>query len=439
MKISVYTLGCKLNYSESSTLARAFDEAGYGRAARGEAAGICIVNTCSVTEHADKKCRNLIRKVVRENPGAIVAVTGCYAQLRPHDIAAIEGVDLVLGNHEKGGLFAEVQAIATSRVESPAATPELPEGSQPGNQSPAPLSPVVHTCEVQQITGFFAAFSDEANRTRAFLKVQDGCDYWCTYCTIPRARGKSRNLPVADLAAQARKIAARGTREIVLTGINVGDFGHTTGESFLDLLRELDQVEGIERYRISSIEPNLLTDEILAFCAASPKFMPHFHIPLQGGSDRVLASMGRRYDTVAFAERIEAVRRVIPDTFIGIDVIAGFPGESDEDFAQTVALLERLQPAFLHIFPYSERPGTRAIGFEGKVSPQEKARRVAVLGSLSDRLHAAFHARFAGTERPVLFESSMKGGKMFGFTDNYLRVEAPYDRALINRIVRTTI
>ena len=412
-RVSFHTLGCKLNYSETSTLARQFAEQGFERVPPGREADICVINTCSVTEHADKKCRNLIRRLARENPGAIIAVTGCYAQLRPHDVAAIEGVDIVVGNEGKGELSRRVAALAAA-------------GERPRNA-------LVHSCSAEEITGFFASFSS-GDRTRSFLKVQDGCDYRCSYCTIPDARGASRNIAIAEAVAQAREIAAAGQKEIVLTGINTGDFGRTTGERFADLLRALDGVEGVERYRISSIEPNLLTDEIIGICAASEKFMPHFHIPLQSGSDAVLARMRRRYTTGGFAERIRAVREAMPDVFIGIDVITGFPGETEADFEAGYALLESLSPAYLHIFPYSERPGTPAAGYEQKVPPQVSADRAARLKELSERLHYAFALRHEGTQARVLFESTVRGGMMSGFTENYIKVVAPYDRARVNAI-----
>lgn len=412
-KVAFYTLGCKLNFSETATLARRFDEGGFVRAARGERADICIINTCSVTDHADKKCRHTVRRAVRENPGAFVAVTGCYAQLRPQELAEIEGVDLVIGNQEKGTLYEQVVRMLTQgdrRLE-------------------------VHTCATEEIRSFFAAFST-GDRTRAFLKVQDGCDYRCAYCTIPDARGGSRNLPVAEIVSEAEQIAARGVREVVLTGVNIGDFGRTTGESFFDLIRALEGVEGIERYRISSIEPNLLTDSIIDFCAGSAKFMPHFHIPLQAGSDGVLRRMRRRYDTARFAERIGRVREARPDVFIGIDVIVGFPGETEGDFNETFRFLaEEIRPAYLHLFPYSVRPGTPAAELPDRVAPEVAAERVAKLGALSARLHEAFCSRFTGEVRPVLFESTVRGGQMTGFTDNYIRVMAPYRREQVNRIV----
>lgn len=413
-RVNFHTLGCKLNFSETSTLARQFVEGGFVRVAPTAEADICVINSCSVTEHADKKCRNLIRRLHRRNPQAIIAVTGCYAQLAPQRIAAIEGVDLVLGNNDKGDLYRRVAELA---------------GKGPAQ---------VYSCATEELTRFFAAFST-GDRTRAFLKVQDGCDYKCAYCTIHYARGSSRNQPIAELVAEARRIAAAGQREIVLTGVNTGDFGRTTGETFLDLLRALDEVEGIDRYRISSIEPNLLTDPIIDFCAASSKFRHHFHIPIQSGSDRILGLMRRRYTTARFAERIASVRRAMPDAFIGIDVIVGFPGETEADFRATYDFLAGLAPAFLHIFPFSERPGTPAVELPDKVPAAVATRRAAELEELCARLHAAFCARAVGTEDEVLFESTMRGGRMFGFTGNYRRVTAPYDRGCINRICRVKL
>lgn len=412
LKVSFHTLGCKLNFAETATLARQFASGGYERTASIAQADICIVNTCSVTEHADKKCRNLIRKIIRTNPRAIVAVTGCYAQLRPDAIRAIEGVDIVLGNAGKGGLAHQVMALAENGKAA--------------------------ACETDSLTGFFAAFSTEG-RTRSFLKVQDGCDYKCSYCTIPYARGGSRNIPIAEAVEQARQIAAGGQKEIVITGINTGDFGRTTGESFLDLLRALEGVGGIERYRISSIEPNLLTDEIIAFTAASGKFQPHFHIPLQSGCDRILGLMRRRYTTSVFARRIGAVREAMPDAFIGIDVITGFPGETDGDFGETYDFLERLAPSFLHVFPYSDRPLALASQFGEKVAPPVADERVHRLTALSDTLHRNFSLRHIGSEAHVLWESTVKNGMMSGFTGNYIKALAPYDRDLVNEITRVKL
>ena len=413
-RVSFHTLGCKLNFSESSTLARQFEEGGFERVGVNNEADICVINSCSVTEHADKKCRNIIRKLHRRNPSAIIAVTGCYAQLKPQEIAAIDGVDIVLGNNDKGDLYTRVVELS-SRGQAQ-----------------------VYSCDCEEITRFFAAFST-GDRSRSFLKVQDGCDYKCAYCTIHYARGSSRNMPIAELVAEAEKVAESGLKEIVITGINTGDFGRTTGEKFIDLLRALNEVEGIERYRISSIEPNLITDEIIEFCAASPKFQHHFHIPLQSGSDRILGLMRRRYTSAKFADRIEKVRSLMPDAFIGIDVITGFPGETEEDFQQTYDLLARLKPSFLHIFPFSERPGTPAVDMPNKVPSYISTQRVARLEELSDVLHYDFCAQGVGKEMDVLFESTMRGGMMYGYTGNYIRVKAPYRRDLINRVCRVKL
>ena len=410
-RVNFHTLGCKLNFSETSAIARQFEEGGFVRVAPTAEADICVINTCSVTEHADKKCRNIIRKLHRRNPEAIIAVTGCYAQLKPNDIASIDGVDIVLSNNDKGDLYKRVLDL-----------------SKRGKAQ-------VFACETAELTSFFSAFSSN-DRTRAFLKVQDGCDYKCAYCTIHYARGASRNIPIAEVVRQAGKIAAGGQKEVVITGVNTGDFGRTTGEKFIDLLRALDKVDGIERYRISSIEPNLLTDEIIEFCAASSKFQHHFHIPLQSGSDKTLAAMRRRYTSARFAERIETVRRYMPDAFIGIDVIVGFPGETEEDFLTTYDFLERISPAFIHIFPFSERPGTPAVDMPGKVAPSVAAERVKRLEELCSRLHRQFAQNALDKTDNVLFESTMRGGYMFGFTGNYIRVKVPYDRSKINTLCR---
>lgn len=415
MKVSFHTLGCKLNYSETTTLARQFEAGGYLRASNAREADICIINSCSVTGEADKKCRALVRRLLRDNPSAIIAVTGCYAQLKPSELAAIEGVDIVVGNDTKSELFGVVSKLNDKH-----------KGTY------------IHGCQAGELTGFFASFST-TDRTRAFLKVQDGCDYRCSYCTIPIARGGSRNISIAELVEEARQIAASGCKEIVITGINTGDFGRTTEERFIDLLKALDEIEGIERYRISSIEPNLLTDEIIAFTASSPRFQPHFHIPLQNGCDRILALMRRRYNTVLFADRINAVRRAMPDAFIGIDVITGFPGETDDDFEQTYHFLATLRPSYLHVFPYSERDNTPAAAFADKVPREVSARRAARLIELSERMHKEFSERFVNKHMDVLFESSVKGGLMFGFTPNYIRVEAAYDRSKINDIFRVKL
>ena len=414
-RVSFHTLGCKLNFSETSTLARQFESGGYERVSDERDADICVINSCSVTEHADKKCRNLVRRIHRRNPQAIIAVTGCYAQLKPEEIAAIDGVDIVLGNNYKGELY-KVTSEMLDKADKP----------------------FVSSCSAEELTSFFAAFSS-GDRTRAFLKVQDGCDYKCAYCTIHYARGSSRNMPIADLVVEANRIAQLGQKEIVITGVNTGDFGRTTGESFIDLLRALDGVEGIERYRISSIEPNLLTDEIIGFCAASHKFQPHFHIPLQSGCDKILASMRRRYTTERYAARIEAVRRAMPEAFIGVDVIVGFPGETDSDFEATYDFISGINPSYLHIFPFSERPGTPAVNFAGKVPPQVATLRVKRLEELCGRLHREFCERFVGRRLEVLFEGACRGGMMSGFTGNYIKVKAPLNRSLINRIVPVTL
>jgi threonylcarbamoyladenosine tRNA methylthiotransferase MtaB len=413
-RVSFHTLGCKLNFSESSTLAREFERGGYRRVEPSEPTDVAVINSCSVTEHADKKCRNIIRKIHRRNPNAIIAVTGCYAQLRPEAIAAIEGVDIVLSNNDKGDLYKRVV--------------ELKERGKAE----------VYSCSVENLTRFFAAYSS-GDRTRSFLKVQDGCDYKCAYCTIHYARGSSRNMLIADIVAEAKEIAAAGQKEIVITGINTGDFGRTTGERFIDLLRELDRVDGIERYRISSIEPNLITDEIIEFCAQSPKFVPHFHIPLQSGSTRILGLMRRRYTAERYRERIAKIRELMPDSFLGVDVIVGFPGEGEEEFMETYHLLEEVGASFLHIFPFSERPGTPAVDMPGKVQPRISTERVSRLEELSAKLNRAFTERFIGTEREVLFESTNHDGLMYGYTDNYLRVSAPFNEHAVNNIRRVRL
>jgi threonylcarbamoyladenosine tRNA methylthiotransferase MtaB len=363
-----------------------------------------------VTEQADKKCRQAIHKLVKQHPGAFVVVTGCYAQLKPEQVASIPGVDLVLGMDKKGSLLDYLTSL---------------DKREQGEMVTIPTKDI----------RTFVPSCSQGDRTRFFLKVQDGCDYCCAYCTIHYARGSSRNMPIADLVEEARQIAAGGQKEIVITGVNTGDFGRTTGESFLDLLKALNEVEGIERYRISSIEPNLLTDEIIAFCASSPKFQHHFHIPLQSGSDRILQSMGRRYTSARFADRIAKVKELMPDAFIGIDVIVGFPGEKEEHFLETYHLLEQVKPAFLHIFPFSERPGTPAVNLPEKVQSSVATERVERLEELSRRLHGDFCRAGVGQVQEVLFESTLRGGMMTGFTGNYRRVKVPYRRQYINQIV----
>ena len=415
-RVNFHTLGCKLNFSESSTLAREFEEGGFVRVAPDAEADICVVNSCSVTEHADKKCRNLIRKLHRRNPGAIIAVTGCYAQLKPQEIAAIEGVDIVVGNNDKGDLYKRVL--------------ELPGKGRAQ----------VYSCDADSLTSFFAAFSS-GDRTRAFLKVQDGCDYKCAYCTIHYARGGSRNMPVADLVAEARRIAAAGQKEIVLTGVNTGDFGRTTGEKFIDLLRALDGVDGIERYRISSIEPNLLTDEIIAFCAASPKFQHHFHIPLQSGSDKILGLMRRRYTTARFADRIAAVRALMPDAFIGIDVIVGFPGETEAEAMDTVSLVEEVGFDALFTFIYSPRPGTRAAEMPDPATRAEKQKWFDKLLEVQNANSAKLHAAYVGKTVRVLVdgESDDENFPLASRTEGNRLVRLKGGRDLIGKFINVKV
>ena len=409
-----YTLGCKLNFSETSTIARILQEAGVRTARRGEKADICVVNTCSVTEVADKKCRQAIHKLVKQHPGAFVVVTGCYAQLKPDTVADIEGVDVVLGAEQKKDLLHYLGDLhKKERGEA-------------------------HTSALKDIRSFVPSCS-RGDRTRFFLKVQDGCDYFCSYCTIPFARGRSRNGSIASLVEQARQAVAEGGKEIVLTGVNIGDFGRSTGETFLDLVRALDEVEGVERYRISSIEPNLLTDEIIDFVASSRRFMPHFHIPLQSGCDEVLKLMRRRYDTDLFASKVRRIKSEMPDAFIGVDVIVGTRGETEEYFERSHDFLQGLDVTQLHVFSYSERPGTQALKIDYVVPPQEKHRRSQRLLELSDGKLHAFYASHVGQTMPVLLERPKLGMPMHGFTPNYIRVEVPHDDALDNRVVNVRL
>lgn len=402
-----YTLGCKLNFSETSTFGQLLQQLGVRTAGKGEKADLCLINTCSVTEVADHKCRQAIHRMVRNHPDAFVVVTGCYAQLEPYKIGKIEGVDLVLGANEKANL---IQFLSDAWCSGQKET-------------------VVHAVEKTRDIKTFAPSCSRGNRTRYFLKVQDGCDYFCTYCTIPFARGFSRNPSIASLVEQARQAASEGGKEIVLTGVNIGDFGHTTGESFLDLVKALDEVEGISRYRISSLEPNLLTDELIEFCAASKRFMPHFHIPLQSGSDEVLRLMHRRYDTALFAHKIQLIKERMPDAFIGVDVMVGTRGETAEYFEACYEFLRSLDVTQLHVFPYSERPGTAALRIPYVVSDQDKKLRSHRLLQLSDEKTQAFYARHIGQTAEVLFEKAPRGKAMHGFTRNYIRVELPPQEA----------
>ena len=414
-KAAYYTLGCKLNFSETSTFGQMLQEMGVQTAEKGERADICLINTCSVTEVADHKCRQAIHRMVRQHPGAFVVVTGCYAQLEGEKIGKIEGVDLVLGSNEKANL---IQFLSDNFSQSP----NLPKAPNVLNVPKVSILPNVHTVKTKDIKSFAPSCS-RGNRTRYFLKVQDGCDYFCTYCTIPYARGFSRNPSIASLVAQAEQAAQEGGQEIVLTGVNIGDFGRTTGESFLDLVKALDQVEGIQRFRISSLEPNLLSDELIDYCAHSRAFMPHFHIPLQSGSDEVLKLMHRRYDTALFAHKIQRIKEKMPDAFIGVDVMVGTRGEQPAYFEACYEFLKGLDITQLPVFPYSERPGTAALKIPYVVSDQEKKERSKRLLALSDEKTQAFYAAHIGEEAEVLFEKAPRGKAMHGFTKNYIRVE----------------
>ena len=421
-----FTLGCKLNFSETSTFGKMLQDMGVRTADKGEKADICLINTCSVTEVADQKCRQAIRRLVRQHPGAFVVVTGCYAQLEADEVAGIEGVSLVLGSNEKANL---IQFLSEAWM--------IGDRSQETGDS----RDVIFRQKTKDIKTFAPSCS-RGNRTRFFLKVQDGCDYFCTYCTIPYARGFSRNPSIASLVAQAEEAAREGGKEIVLTGVNIGDFGKTTGEQFLDLVKALDAVEGISRYRISSLEPDLLSDELIDYCAKSRAFMPHFHIPLQSGSDTVLKLMHRHYDRQLFADKIHKVKAVMPDAFIGVDVMVGCRGETPECFEETYQFLSELDVTQLHVFPYSERPGTSALSIPYVVSEQDKKLRSKRLLDLSDEKTIAFYQKHIGQQAEVLFEKAPRGKAMHGFTKNYIRVELPAqmaDPALDNQIMKVRL
>ena len=425
---SYITLGCKLNYAETSTYERGFINAGYESVPWNKGADLFVINTCSVTEHADKKSRNIIRKLHKVSPDATIVVTGCYAQLKKAEVEAIEGVSLVFGANEKSSLVTTTLDYIAQRTESKPTT-----------------SPQEET---------FAAYSSGEERTRSFLKVQDGCDNFCAYCTVPYARGRSRSISIDKAVSEAKKIAASGVKEIVLTGVNTGDFGRKTGESFLDLLKALNDVQGIERYRISSIEPNLLTDDIVDWIASGTKFLPHFHIPLQSGSDTILKDVGRKYTTEFFANKIAYIREKMnpkpgelnadgskkPDVFFGIDVIAGLPGETDELFLETYNFLkDRIKPAFIHIFPYSRRAGTRSAARKDQVQDCVKTKRVAMLEELCKTLNEEFIASQKGVREHVLFEEDNNDGVMSGYTGNYIKVDRPWDPTLAGKIVEVTL
>ena len=431
MKIAFLTLGCKLNYAETSTYERGFKAAGLEVVPWSEKADIYLVNTCSVTAVSDRKSRNLVRRVHRMNPGALVVVTGCSAELRRAEIEAIEGVSRVFGADEKALVVPETLKAAGLAAGFDSACGSCRGLAIRGTSAPAEAVPV------------FAAYST-GERTRSFLKVQDGCDNFCAYCTVPYARGRSRNVPIAECVENARKIAAEGVKEIVLTGVNTGDFGRTTGESFLDLLKALNEVPDIERYRISSIEPNLLGEETIDWIASGTKFQPHFHIPLQTGSDELLLRMGRKYDTILFAGKLEYIRSRMetpgsPKVFFGIDLMVGLPGETEELFRRSLGFLEGIRPAFIHVFPYSRRPGTPAAAMPGQVPEAEKHRRVAVVEELCARLHAEFIDANRGVREKVLFESTDRDGFMEGYTGNYIRVSRPFDPALVGRLAEVVL
>ena len=412
-KAAYYTLGCKLNFAETSTIGKQLAEQGIRKVLPGEKADICIINTCSVTELADKKCRQAIRKIAKQHPGSYVVVVGCYAQLKPEEVSKIEGVDLVLGTGQKADIIEHLRGFD-----------EMTDGII--------VSPIkdIHT---------FTPSCSQGDRTRYFLKVQDGCDYYCSYCTIPFARGRSRNGKIADLVKMAEEAGKDGGKEIVLTGVNIGDFGKSTGETFFDLLKALDKIESVERFRISSIEPNLLTDEILKFVAQSQRFAPHFHIPLQSGSDEVLKLMRRKYDTRLFASKIQKIKELLPDAFIGVDVIVGTRGETDDYFEATKQFIQSLPVSQLHVFNYSERQGTAALNIDYKVNPQIKQERSRQLLEISNRKTKDFYRSQIGTNHNVLFEHTKRGNKMHGFTENYIKVETGYRISWINKLIPVTL
>ena len=407
-RVAFHTLGCKLNFSETATISRDFIRHGFEKVDYRDEADIYVLNTCSVTENADKEARKLIRKAKRRNPNSSVAVIGCYAQLKPNDIAEIDGVDIILGAEEKFNLLNHLNEI------------DLNSGTK------------VIQSKIDHVHKFTPSYSS-GERTRSFLKVQDGCDYTCSFCTIPLARGKSRSDSIENTMKIARELAKTDAREIVLTGVNIGDFGKGSQETFFDLIQQLDKLEGIDRIRISSIEPNLLTNDIIKFCSKSEKFMPHFHVPLQSGSDKILGAMRRRYKRNLFEERVTKIKSIIPDACIGVDVIVGFPGETDVDFLKTYNFLNDLDISYLHVFSYSERPNTDAVEMGGVISKEKRTERSKMLHILSDKKRRYFHDKFVNTKRPVLFEN-MKHGKMLGHTDNYIQVQVDESMTLINTI-----
>lgn len=407
-KVALYTLGCKLNFAETSTIARSFAEAGYARVEIEQTPDVLVVNTCSVTDQADKKCRNIVRRVLGANPNAYVAVIGCYAQLKPEEIASIPGVDLVLGANEKFKLLDHIHDLTKN------------------------TAGVVVAEAIKETRDFVPSFSS-GDRTRTFLKVQDGCNYFCAFCTIPLARGRSRSATIEETLLEAQKAAKAGAKEIVLTGVNIGDFGTAHDETLLELVQELDKIEGVERFRISSIEPNLLSNEIIEFVAQSNKFVPHFHIPLQSGSDEVLRSMRRRYLTGLYADRIKLIREVMPDACIGVDVIVGFPGESDAHFQETFDFLHQLDVSYFHVFTYSERANTTAVRIDDVIPMNIRQQRNKQLRGLSLKKKRAFYDSQLGTEHTVLFEGNEQDGQMHGFTENYVKVTTDWNPTLVNK------
>ena len=408
-KVAFHTLGCKLNFSETSTISRDFKQKGFDVVGFNSEADIYVINTCSVTEQADKKCRQAIKKIQNKNPEAFIAVVGCYAQLKPEEIASNLGVDLVLGTKEKFNILDHLSDLSKN---------ETPE---------------VYSCEIDEVESFDSSHS-EADRTRSFLKVQDGCDYSCSYCTIPLARGKSRNKSIQGLVAEAEKIGKSGIKEIILTGVNIGDFGKSTNESFFNLIKTLDKVAGIERIRISSIEPNLLKDEIIEFVSNSNKILHHFHIPLQSGCNNILAKMQRRYTRELFQSRVEKIKKLMPDAFIGVDVIVGFPGETDEDFETTCSFLGQLDVSFYHVFSYSERPNTKSTELENKIPKNIITKRSKKLQELANTKQLLFYKKNLGKDEKVLFEAYKKDGVIFGYTKNYIKVETLYNKDLIGKV-----
>jgi threonylcarbamoyladenosine tRNA methylthiotransferase MtaB len=413
-KVAFYTLGCKLNFSETSTIARNFEEEGYAKVDFSDSPDIFVINTCSVTENADKKCKQIVKQALKVNPNAFVAMIGCYAQLKPEEIGKIPGVDLVLGANEKFNILAHVEELEKQEFTKISA-------------------------ENIKITQDFVPSFSMGDRTRSFLKVQDGCDYFCSFCTIPLARGKSRNASVAETVLEAEKIAKTAIKEVVLTGVNIGDFGQGEGENFLDLITALDDVEGIERFRISSIEPNLLSNEVIEFVAQSNKFVPHFHIPLQAGSNTLLKAMRRKYLRELYAERVEKIKTLMPDACIGVDVIVGFPGETEVEFMETVNFLMDLDVSYLHVFTYSERANTTAKKMDNVVPMATRRERSQKLHLISDKKRRAFYESQEGKTKQVLFEAEENGGIMHGFSENYVKVSIPFDPTLINQTVQVRL